>query len=44
MHRRYLKLKHLAIWEAQGDIGEPMIEIKVNAEEKTLHIIDQGLV
>ena len=39
-----LKLKHLSnLGEAQGDIGDPMIEIKVNAEEKTLHIIDQGI-
>ena len=39
-----LKLKHLSnLGEAQGDIGEPMIEIKVNSKEKTLHIIDQGI-
>ena len=39
-----LKLKHLSnLGEAQGDIGDPMIEIKANAEEKTLHIIDQGI-
>ena len=39
-----LKLKHLSnLGEAQGDIGEPMIEIKVNRKEKTLHIIDQGI-
>ena len=39
-----LKLKHLSnLGEAQGDIGDPMIEIKVNTEEKTLHIIDQGI-
>ena len=39
-----LKLKHLSnLGEAQGDIGDPMIEIKINAEEKTLHIIDQGI-
>jgi molecular chaperone HtpG len=39
-----LKLKHLSsLGEAKGDIGEPMIEIKVDAENKTLHIIDQGI-
>ena len=39
-----LKLKHLSnLGEAQGDIGNPIIEVKVNAEEKTLHIIDQGI-
>lgn len=39
-----LKLKHLSnLGEAQGDIGEPMIEINVNSKEKTLHIIDQGI-
>ena len=39
-----LKLKHLSnLGEAQGDIGDPMIEIKINTEEKTLHIIDQGI-
>ncbi len=39
-----LKLKHLSsLGEAKGDIGNPQIEIKLNAEEKTLHIIDQGI-
>jgi molecular chaperone HtpG len=39
-----LKLKHLSsLGEAKGDIGEPMIEIKVDAKKKTLHIIDQGI-
>ena len=39
-----LKLKHLSsLGEAKGDIGEPMIEIKVDAKNKTLHIIDQGI-
>ena len=39
-----LKLKHLSnLGEAQGDIGDPIIEVKVNTEEKTLHIIDQGI-
>ncbi|MGB1449199.1 MAG: molecular chaperone HtpG [Flavobacteriaceae bacterium] len=39
-----LKLKHLSnLGEAKGDIGEPQIEIKVDADQKTLHIIDQGI-
>ena len=39
-----LKLKHLSnLGEAEGDIGEPIIEIKVDREKKTLHIIDQGI-
>lgn len=39
-----LKLKHLSnLGEAKGDIGEPRIEIKVDADQKTLHIIDQGI-
>ncbi len=39
-----LKLKHLArIGEAKIEIGKPTIEIKVNKEKKTLHIIDQGI-
>ena len=39
-----LKLKHLSsLGEAKGDIGSPMIEIKVDAKKKTLHIIDQGI-
>jgi len=39
-----LKLKHLSsLGEAKGDIGTPMIEIKVNEKKKTLHIIDQGI-
>ena len=40
-----LKLKHLTtIGEAPGvTYGTPQIEIKINKEEKTLHIIDQGI-
>ncbi|PID67964.1 MAG: molecular chaperone HtpG [Flavobacteriia bacterium] len=39
-----LKLKHLFnIGEAKGDYGQPMIEIKIDKDNKTLHIIDQGI-
>lgn len=39
-----LKLKHLCqIGQAQVEYGAPMIEIKINKDLKTLHIIDQGL-
>lgn len=39
-----LKLRHLtSIGEAKVEYGEPMIEIKVDKEAKTLHIIDQGI-
>ncbi len=39
-----LKLKHLTnIGEAKVEYGNPIIEIKVDKENKTLHIIDQGL-
>ena len=39
-----LKLKHLSnLGEAKGDIGDLQIEIKIDAENKTLHIIDQGI-
>ncbi len=39
-----LKLKHLtSIGEAKVDYGNPLIEVKINKENKTLHIIDQGL-
>ena len=39
-----LKLKHLSnLGEAKGDIGNPQIEIKIDAGNKTLHIIDQGI-
>lgn len=39
-----LKLKHLTnIGEAQVEYGDPKIEVKINKEDSTLHIIDQGL-
>ena len=39
-----LKLKHLNnIGEAQVEYGNPIIEVKLNKEDKTLHIIDQGI-
>lgn len=39
-----LKLKHLTnIGEAKIAYGNPIIEVKVDKENKTLHIIDQGL-
>ncbi|MCO6174119.1 molecular chaperone HtpG [Flavobacterium sp. NRK F10] len=39
-----LKLKHLtSIGEATVEYGDPMIEVKIDAEGKKLHIIDQGL-
>ncbi|EDM43937.1 heat shock protein 90 [unidentified eubacterium SCB49] len=39
-----LKLKHLTnIGEAKVDYGNPKIEVKINKEAKTLHIIDQGI-
>jgi len=39
-----LKLKHLiSIGEAKGDFPNPLIEIKIDKEKKTLHIIDKGI-
>ncbi|WP_187477521.1 molecular chaperone HtpG [Amniculibacterium sp. G2-70] len=39
-----LKLKHLtSIGEAKVEYGNPKIEVKIDKENKTLHIIDQGL-
>lgn len=39
-----LKLKHLcSIGEAKVDYGNPLIEVKINKEAKTLHISDQGI-
>ncbi|UOU99929.1 molecular chaperone HtpG [Chryseobacterium daecheongense] len=39
-----LKLKHLtSIGEAHVEYGNPKIEVKINKEQKTLHIIDQGI-
>ncbi len=39
-----LKLKHLsALGEANVDYGNPVIEVKVDEKNKTLHITDQGI-
>jgi molecular chaperone HtpG len=39
-----LKLKHLSnIGETKVEYGNPIIEIKINKEDKTLHILDQGI-
>jgi molecular chaperone HtpG len=39
-----LKLKHLtSIGEAKAEYGNPIIEVKIDKENKKLHIIDQGL-
>ncbi|TXF77368.1 molecular chaperone HtpG [Chryseobacterium sp.] len=39
-----LKLKHLTnIGEAKVDYGNPYIEVKIDKENKKLHIIDQGI-
>ena len=39
-----LKLKHLTtIGETAVEYGNPKIEVKIDKESKTLHIIDQGL-
>lgn len=39
-----LKLKHLTnIGEAKVDYGNPNIEVKIDKENKKLHIIDQGI-
>ncbi|MFI0426321.1 MAG: molecular chaperone HtpG [Flavobacterium sp.] len=39
-----LKLKHLtSIGEAKVEYGNPIIEVKIDKEDKKLHIIDQGL-
>ncbi|WP_312207797.1 molecular chaperone HtpG [Empedobacter sp.] len=39
-----LKLKHLtSIGDAKVEYGNPKIEVKINKDDKTLHIIDQGL-
>ena len=38
------KLKHLtSIGEAKVEYGNPIIEVKIGKENKTLHIIDQGI-
>ncbi len=39
-----LKLKHLtSIGEASVEYGTPKIEVKIDKEQKTLHILDQGI-
>ncbi len=39
-----LKLKHLAsIGEAKVELGNPMIEVKIDKKGKKLHVIDQGI-
>src|SRR5690606_12605352 len=39
-----LKLKHLTqIGEAKVEYGKPIIEVKIDEKNKTLHIIDQGV-
>ena len=39
-----LKLKHLtSIGEAAVEYGNPKIEVKIDKDNKTLHIIDQGI-
>ena len=39
-----LKLKHLnTLGEIKGDLGNPIIEIKVDKEKKEIRIIDQGV-
>jgi molecular chaperone HtpG len=39
-----LKLKHLtSIGEAKVDYGNPIIEVRIDKENKKLHIIDQGI-
>jgi molecular chaperone HtpG len=39
-----LKLKHLStLGEIKGDIGEPMIEVKIDKDKKEIRIIDQGV-
>ncbi|MPS65864.1 molecular chaperone HtpG [Chryseobacterium sp.] len=39
-----LKLKHLtSIGEAKVEYGNPKLEVKIDKENKTLHIIDQGI-
>jgi molecular chaperone HtpG len=39
-----LKLKHLStLGEIKGDIGKPIIEVKVDKKKKEIRIIDQGI-
>ena len=38
------KLLHLSsIGEVKGEIGDPLIEVKVDKKSKKIHIIDQGV-
>jgi molecular chaperone HtpG len=38
------KLKHLSsIGEVKGEIGDPRIEVKVDKDNKKIHIVDQGV-
>ncbi|MFZ9002989.1 MAG: ATP-binding protein, partial [Robiginitalea sp.] len=39
-----LKLKHLtSIGEAKVEMGDPLIEVRIDKEGKKLHILDQGI-
>jgi len=39
-----LKLKHLvSVGEVKTDIGDPMIEIRIDKKGKKLHVLDQGV-
>ncbi len=39
-----LKLKHLTnIGESKAEYGDPVIEVKIDTDANTLHVIDQGL-
>lgn len=39
-----LKLKHLTnIGEAKAEYGNPKIEVKIDKDQKTIHLIDQGI-
>ncbi|MFA5619228.1 MAG: molecular chaperone HtpG [Weeksellaceae bacterium] len=39
-----LKLKHLSrIGESKVEYGDPIIEVKIDKENNTLHVIDQGI-
>jgi molecular chaperone HtpG len=39
-----MKLKHLStVGEVKGDIGNPMIEVKVDKKKKQIRILDQGI-
>jgi len=32
-----------SVGELKGEVGDPRIEVKINKERKTLHVIDQGI-